>query len=384
MPTPDGRDYYMAVGGDFGDKPNDGNFCTNGIIFPDRTLSAKSYEVKKIYQPLSVSAEGNGRYKITNKRFHADLDDLYGRYEITEDGKVILSGNLEELNLNAQKSKIITISDTQVKRIPGAEYFINFSFRLKRDTEWEKADYEVASEQLKLSDSAKPIFKLVKGNINLSETEESYIVKGDNFKAVFSKETSTLSSYILNGTDLLSKGPELNTFRAPTDNDKHAAGDWQRKGLYHMTQEAGNWEVRKDSGKIILSVNNIYKGKEKLNFENEVQYTVIPDGTILVNSTIIPTENGIIIPRIGYRIELPESFERMRWYGRGPLENYVDRKDATYIGVYDDHVSNQWVDYIKPQEMGNHEDVRWMAITNPEGIGFVFVAEDKLPPPHYM
>lgn len=378
MPTPDGRDYYMAVGGDFGDKPNDGNFCTNGIIFPDRTLSAKSYEVKKIYQPLSVSAEGNGRYKITNKRFHADLDDLYGRYEITEDGKVILSGNLEELNLNAQKSKIITISDTQVKRIPGAEYFINFSFRLKRDTEWEKADYEVASEQLKLSDSAKPIFKLVKGNINLSETEESYIVKGDNFKAVFSKETSTLSSYILNGTDLLSKGPELNTFRAPTDNDKHAAGDWQRKGLYHMTQEAGNWEVRKDSGKIILSVNNIYKGKEKLNFENEVQYTVIPDGTILVNSTIIPTENGIIIPRIGYRIELPESFERMRWYGRGPLENYVDRKDATYIGVYDDHVSNQWVDYIKPQEMGNHEDVRWMAITNPEGIGFVFVAEDKM------
>lgn len=378
MPTPDGKSYYMAVGGDFGDKPNDGNFCTNGIIFSDRTLSAKSYEVKKIYQPLSVSAEGNGRYKITNKRFHADLDDLYGRYEIKEDGKVILSGNLEELNLNARESRVITISDTQVKRIPGAEYFINFSFRLKRDTEWGKADYEVASEQLKLSDSAKPEFKLAKGTINLSETEESYLVRGHNFKAVFSKETSILSSYILNGTDLISKGPELNAFRAPTDNDKHAAGDWQRKGLYHMTQEAGNWEVREESDKIILSVKNIYKGKEKFNFEDEVQYTVLPDGTILVNSTIIPSESGVIIPRIGYRIELPEGFERMRWYGRGPLENYVDRKDATYIGIYDDYVSNQWVDYIKPQEMGNHEDVRWMAITNPEGIGFVFVAEDKM------
>ena len=119
MPTPDGKGYYMAVGGDFGDKPNDGNFCTNGVIFADRTLSAKSYEVKKIHQPISVIAEGNGKYKITNKRFHACLDDLYGRYEIKEDGKVILSGNLEELNLNAQESKTVTISDAQVKRVPG-------------------------------------------------------------------------------------------------------------------------------------------------------------------------------------------------------------------------------------------------------------------------
>lgn len=378
MPTPDGKGYYMAVGGDFGDKPNDGNFCTNGVIFADRTLSAKSYEVKKIHQPISVTAEGNGNYKITNKRFHAGLNDLYGRYEIKEDGKVTLSGNLEELNLNAQESRTITISDAQVKKVPGAEYFINFSFRLKNDTEWEKAGYEVASEQFKLSDSAKPIFEAGKGKISLTETNDAYIVKGQNFEATFSQKTGTLSAYTLNGVSLISKGLELNVFRAPTDNDRQIDGDWQRKGLCNMLPEAGKWEVKQEDNKVILQIKTTYRSKIGFDFETEMEYSVAPDGSILVNSTIVPAVNGEIIPRVGYRMELPEGFERMRWYGRGPLENYVDRKDATYVGVYEDLVSNQWVNYIKPQEMGNHEDIRWISVTNFDGMGFVFVAGDQM------
>lgn len=378
VPTPDGKDFYMASGGDFGDKPNDGNFCTNGVIFSDRTLSAKAYEVKKIHQPIRVEALGDGKYKITNKRFHTSLNDLYGRYEIEEDGKVIRSGNLEELNLDAQANMIITASDKQFNKIPGAEYFINFSFKQKYDTEWAKAGYEVASEQFKLSDSGKPVFEIAKGYINLTETQDAYLVAGENFKATFSKKEGTLSAYTLNEVSLINKGLELNLFRAPTDNDKHVAEDWQRKGLYSMIPEAGNWEVRQEDGKVILLIKNTYRGKLGFDYQTEMEYTVAADGTILVNSIIIPAINGEIIPRVGYRMELPEGFERMRWYGRGPLENYVDRKDATDIGVYEDFVSNQWVNYVKPQEMGNHEDVRWISITNPDGVGFVFVAGDKM------
>lgn len=378
VPTPDGKDFYMASGGDFGDKPNDGNFCTNGVIFSDRTLSAKAYEVKKIHQPIRVEALGDGKYKITNKRFHTNLNDLYGRYEIEEDGKVILSGNLEELNLDAQANKIITVSDKQFNKTPGAEYFINFSFKQKYDTEWAKAGYEVASEQFKLSDSEKPVFEIAKGYINLTETQDAYLVAGENFKATFSKKEGTLSAYTLNEVSLINKGLELNLFRAPTDNDKHVAEDWQRKGLYSMALEAGNWEVRQEADKVILLIKNTYKGQLGFDYQTEMEYTVAADGIILVNSIIIPAINGEIIPRVGYRMELPEGFERMRWYGRGPLENYVDRKDATDIGVYEDLVSNQWVNYVKPQEMGNHEDVRWISITNPDGVGFVFVAGDKM------
>lgn len=378
VPTPDGKDFYMASGGDFGDKPNDGNFCTNGVIFSDRTLSAKAYEVKKIHQPIRVEALGDGKYKITNKRFHTRLNDLYGRYEIEEDGKVIRSGNLEELNLDAQANMIINVSDKLFNKIPGAEYFINFSFKQKYDTEWAEAGYEVASEQLKLSDSEKPVFEIAKSYINLTETQDAYLVAGENFKATFSKKEGTLSAYTLNEVSLINKGLELNLFRAPTDNDKHVAEDWQRKGLYSMTLEAGNWEVRQEDGKVILLIKNTYRGKLGFDYQTEMEYTVAADGTILVNSIIIPAINGEIIPRVGYRMELPEGFECMRWYGRGPLENYVDRKDATDIGVYEDLVSNQWVNYVKPQEMGNHEDVRWISITNPDGVGFVFVAGDKM------
>ena len=376
--TPDGSDYYMAFGGDFGDTPNDGNFCTNGVIFSDRTYSAKAYEVKKMHQPVWVEAMGSGKYKLTNKRFHAGLDDLYGRYEIEEDGRVVFSGNLEELSLDAQSSKVITIDDSRIKRLPGAEYFIKFSFCQKQDTEWAEAGYEVASEQFKLSDSAKPIFKSEKGSIELVETSDAYLVKGLQFEATFSKQEGTISAYTLNEVPMISKGLELNVFRAPTDNDKQVDGDWFQNGLNRMLLEAGHWEVHKEDGKVRLQIENLYRGQSGFDYRTNIEYTVGADGSIMVNSTIIPGTKGAVIPRVGYRMEMPEGFERMRWYGRGPWENYVDRKDATYVGVYDDLVSNQWVNYVRAQEMGNHEDVRWISITNPDGIGFVFVAGDKM------
>lgn len=378
MPTPDGTDFYMASGGDFGDRPNDGNFCTNGVIFADRTYSAKAYEVKKIHQPIYIERVGNGQYKLTNKRFHTNIDDLYGRYLIEEDGKVIASGNIENLSLNPQESKTINIKDAITNKTPGAEYFIRFSFCQKNDTRWEKAGYEVASEQIKLADSEKPLFKAAEGIVKLTETNNDYTVKGEHFEATFSKKEGTISDYTLNGVSLISKGLELNLFRAPTDNDKQVDGDWQRKDLYNMTLAAGTWNVRQEKGRVILQIKNTYKGKVGFDYQTEMEYVVAGDGSILMNSAIIPAINGEIIPRVGYRMELPEGFERMRWYGRGPIENYVDRKDASYVGLYEDQVTNQWVNYVRPQEMGNHEDVRWISITNPDGMGFVFVAGDKM------
>ena len=156
----------------------------------------------------------------------------------------------------------------------------------------------------------------------------------------------TISSYTLNELPMISKGLELNAFRAPTDNDKQVDGDWYQKGLYQMTLEPGHWNVRKEDNKVTLQIENLYRGKTGFDYRTNIEYTVAADGSILVNSTIIPSTKGVIIPRIGYRMELPEGFERMRWYGRGPLENYVDRKDATYVGVYDELVSDQWVNYF--------------------------------------
>ena len=380
IPTPDGKGTYMAVGGDFGDKPNDGNFCTNGVIYGDRTYSdGKALQVKKIHQPVWVYELGDGKYKVLNKRFHAGLDDLYGCYEVLQEGKVIASGMLDELNLEAQQSKEIILDNLLPKElITGAEYFIRFSFCQKYDTPWAKAGYEVASEQFKIAESQKPIFASVKqGNLSLKETADGYYVEGEQFEAFFSKAEGTLAAYLLNETPLINKGPELNLFRAPTDNDKSIDGDWQRKGLAEMQLEPGQWNVCKENNKVILSVTNNYKGVG-FDYQTAMEYTVMPDGVILVNSTIIPSAIGEVIPRVGYRMELPEGFERMRWFGCGPFENYSDRKDAAYVGFYDELVSNQWEDYIRTQETGNHEDVRWIALTNADGVGFVYVAEKTM------
>lgn len=378
MPTPDGKGYYMAFGGDFGDTPNDGNFCTNGVIFSDRTYSAKAYEVKKISQPVTVAQVGDRKFKITNKRFHTNVNDLYGRYEIKEDGIVICSGALDELNLNAQESKTIELPEFSIPQTPGAEYFVKFSFCQKKDTKWAKAGYEVAADQIKLSGSEKPIFTAETGKIGVEETANAFTVKGVNFEAVFSKKEGTLSEYLLNETPLISQGLQLNTFRAPTDNDKQVDAEWFKKGLHDMKLEAGNWAVNADDTKITLQIKNIYKGNNGFDFSNEIEYTVYPDGAVLVNSIIIPTMNGDIIPRIGYKMRLPEGFERMRWYGCGPFENYVDRKEASFVGLYEDLVSNQWTNYVKAQEMCGHEDVRWIAVTNSNGIGFAYIAGDKM------
>lgn len=378
VPSPNGKGDYMAVGGDFGDTPNDGNFCTNGIIFSDRTYSAKAYEVKKISQPVVIEKLEGMKFKMINKRFHAPLNDLYGRYEIMEEGKVIASGQLDNAGLNAQESKVFTLPETVNPSVQGAEYFVKFSFRLKEDTQWEKAGYEVASDQFELCSSEKPIFAAGKGNVKLTETDEAYLVEGEHFEAVFSKKEGTLSAYTIDGTPLISKGLALNVFRAPTDNDKQVDGEWKRQGLYNPALEAGQWKVNSEEGKAILQISNTYKGNSGFDFRTEMEYTVAGDGSIMVNSTIIPAVNGEIIPRIGYRMELPEGFERMRWYGCGPFENYPDRKDASHVGVYESSVSDQWVKYIRPQEMGGHEDVRWISLTNPDGQGFVFVAGDKM------
>ena len=380
MPVPGGNGYYKAVGGDFGDTPNDGNFCTNGIIFADRTYSAKALEVKKISQPVVVTHEDDLRFRIANKRFHTGIDDLYGRYELMEDGTVIRSGQLDDLHLEAQQSTVVSLPQSLLDfdKAPGAEYFIRFTFRQKADTYWAKAGYEVAADQIKLADSPKPVFAIAPGKLSVEETPEAYVVKGEGFAATFSKAQGTLSQYVLDEVPMLAKGPELNAFRAPTDNDKHNLRDWQRMGLRDLSLQAGAWTVKQEGQTVTLQVENIYTGRNAFSIKNTIAYTVCPDGSILVNSIILPSATGEIIPRIGYKMLLPEGFERMRWFGCGPFDNYVDRKDAAFAGVYDARVADQWVDFVRPQVMANHEDVRWIAVTNAQGMGFAYVAGGQM------
>ncbi len=371
MPRPDGKGTYMAVGGDFGDIPNQGNFCANGVVFADRTYAPKALEVKKVYQPIAVKAIGEGRYEIMNKRFHTDLSDLRARVDVLIDGSVQRSIPID-VNPLPGESQVIALPEI-LHEDPGADYDLRFSFTTKASTPWMAAGGEIAAEQITLYEGKKEQYIPPKGELSLREAPSSYLIEGKGFAITFSKEAGALSSIIVDGTDMLCSPLEFNAYHAPLDNDrgKGLLAGMVRWGLFDLVPERGTWEVDFLPERAVLSIGNTYRGKEGFAYTVNTAYTVYPDGAILVRSDIIPSIEGVSVPRIGFKVRLPGDFSRFRYRGRGPFENYVDRCEAAFPGVYDRDVSEEWIDNIRPQQMGLRTAVEWMAITALDGKGLL-------------
>ncbi len=373
---------YWAYGGDFGDKPNDGNFCTNGLVFADYSISAKSYNTKKIYQPVDFSLkEDNKTFVLKSKLAFKTLDYLNIAYTVLEDGKVIKTGTIGDVAIPAGETMEVAIDALPKEIKEDADYFIRFSATQKAATWWAEAGYEVASEQIQLRSARKSPYRVAeKGNLSVEQTAKAITVTGTNFKAVFSVTSGTLESYVLNGKTIICEPLKLNVFRAPTDNDKTHTADWDNMGLRNLKVKAGTWEVKESDAKnaVDLSITNVYTATLPYTFTTQVSFKVMDDGTVFVSSVIDPTIKNVILPKIGYVLEMPEGFEDFTWFGRGPWDSYADRKEACFEGVYNSTVAEQWTGYVIPQEMGNKEEVRWMGITDADGVGALFIAPDKM------
>ena len=386
MPVPgDAGKTFMAYGGDFGDKPNDANFCTNGVIFADYNISSKSYQVRKIYQPVDFvkSSNGNTNYNLKSKLSFKPITsaEFDFSYSVLEDGNIIKTEKLSGVSINPEGIYELTIPDPLVNAKADAEYFIRFNVKQKNTTWWAEAGYEVASEQIKLKDAVKSAYQIpATGNLTMKENSDDYTVTGSDFSAVFSKSKGTLVSYVLNGKQIICEPLKLNVFRAYTDNDKAQAGNWDNMGLRDLTLKAGTWTVKTSDTKntIDLSINNVYSGKGQNTFTNEVAFKVLTDGAIIVSSTIDPAAKGVIIPKIGYVLEMPKDFENFTYFGRGPWDSHEDRKESCFEGIYTGTVKEQITPYILPQEMGNKEETRWSTLRDKNGLGIMFVAPGKM------
>jgi Beta-galactosidase/beta-glucuronidase len=374
-------EYFWAYGGVFGDMPNDGNFVADGVVFPDHTLSAKSHQVRKIYQPVDFSmGDDKKTFRLKNKLVFKSTDDYDIEYSILEDGRVT---ERKRLNVVIPAGGIVdvTIDALQMATKSDAEYFIRFGVYQKEATWWADAGYKVAEEQFRLKEAIKPAYVTDNaGKMKVAETSSEITITGNDFKAVFSKVNGTLSSYIFKGKQLINEPLELNVFRAGTDNDKMQTGSWDNMGLRDLTVKAGTWNIKKDkkSNTIDLNITNVYTGKEPFSFTTQMAFKVSSAGEIFVNSVIDPAVKNVVLPKIGYRLEMPKDFENLTWFGRGPWESYADRKEACFESVYNSTVTEQWEKYLLPQETGNKEDVRWMALTDQEGVGLLFVAPEKM------
>ena len=385
-----GKDYW-AYGGDFGDNPNDGNFCINGLVRPDWTWTSKCYNTKKIYQPLefsptpSPSPKGEGSkysFRMKNKLAFLSSNTYDVSYSVVdEEGNVLSSGPISD-DVPAGKSKDITIDLSAVNSLGDAtETFIYFCAKQREKTAWAEAGYVVAEEKLPVKTAKKPMKEFSNSlPFKLDSDATTITVSGEHFKATFSKSKGTLTDYTYDGVQMMSKALQLNAFRLPTDNDGSKKGIWDGMGLPKLsgTGKCTETIVKPiDDNTATIIMTSTY-GSGSNTFNVNLHFIVCSDGTIMVNSFIRPSSPGTILPKLGFRLEMPKEMEQLSWFGRGPWDSYVDRKEACLPAIYRSTVTDQYEEYILPQEHGTKQEVRWMSLTNSDGQGLLFVAPDQM------
>lgn len=417
---------YWAYGGDFGkdNKPNDGMFCMNGILRPDFSPKAQYYEVKKVYQNVGVKAVDmkQGQIEIFNKNYFEPLRNYQIVWSLYKDG-VCISKNQPlqgAKNIVGPREKgFYTLPYDYASLDPKSEYFVTVQFLLGKDMPWAAKGYPQMEEQLRVkgADVAAPSIAAVAKNgkamkLSVDKAAKRANINGGNFQVAFDLNTGAIYSLKYGSQDIIKdgNGPKLDAYRAPTDNDAgigyHNA--WFKNGLYDLQHVVKNWNytAKKDGtyqldftvesqGKEGCDVNynnrdrdpescyNFEKNKHALTdadlkFTSRQIYTIYKDGSIEMQSAIGANRSKVILPRIGYSMVLPSELNQYDYYGRGPVNNYNDRKTSQFIGWYHSPVAEQGIMLPKPQAQGNREEVRWCAVTNDNQQGVVFISDSTM------
>ena len=377
---------YFAYGGDFGPEgtPSDGNDCINGLVFPDKTFSPKMWEVKKVYQNIDAEAVDllQGKLKIRNKFSFSNLNKYNSKWEISENGVVIGSGEIGKIDVKPQEEKVITIPLPVIKAKPSAEYMFKIIFTQSEKTLWAEKGFEVAWDQFKIAVKSEP--EVMKSSSHLSaihsvENDNTVLVSGEKFKIVFDKSNGTIQSLYFAGNELLSdkettiSGPTLTVYRAPIDNEQYMGLEWREYSMDKPSLVVESFEVEQTSKtKIQISVKINNKMKNKSGFVHKCIYTVLGNGDIYADNQIYPYGKLPSPAQIGISFILSPELEIIKWFGRGPHENYYDRKTGAAIGLYTSTVEEQYVPYITPQSNGSKQDVRWVLFSNDQNQGVIF------------
>ncbi len=373
---PDGRKWW-AYGGDFGkDMPSDGNFLCNGLIGPDQMPHPALSEVKYCYQNVGFEAENvtEGLFRISNRFYFSDLSAYKLEYTITENGRSIRTGVLP-ITLAPQQSATVTVPVQKVKRLPGAEYIVNFTVRTITPEPLIPAGHVIACDQFAIPVEGSAKTAAAKGDAPSVSTEGSLTkIHSPRVDFIFDSATGTVISYKVSGTEYAADGFGLrpNFWRGPTDND-YGNGLPSRAQVWKQASrefKVSDVQCTRQDHSAVLKIKYILP--EGNNYE--LTYTVHPDGTLRVDAEFSATAKHLDIPRIGLRMRVPVSAHRISWYGRGPGENYTDRKMGYPIGLYGTTAEEMYVPYVRPQECGHRTDVRWFSATDGQGRGLLFQA----------
>ncbi len=398
--TPDGREHF-AYGGDFGDTPNDANFVCDGLVSADRIPHPACHEHHRLAQPVSVellsAKAATVRLRLRNEYDFSPLDraGLRARWSLLADGEIVREGTLPAAalkNLAPSAQRDLTLA---VGTLPpdAREFHLVVDFALARDQPWAEAGHIVASTQLALpAPAAKPAKNKLKTSkapapalppVELTETLGGLTLHAPaaGLTAHFDRATSLLASLRRDERELLAQGPRLQLWRGATDNDGiklwsgqdgKALGRWQKLGLHlGLEHRPTRFDVSSTAsdGSFTLTLSHAVTTPLRANWKDVLhlqRYTLHPDGRLVVSNEVTLAKDYADLPRLGVRLDLVPGLRELAYFGRGPFENYCDRRAAADLGVWTGTVAEEYVDYVMPQEHGHHTDTRWIELASRE------------------
>lgn len=406
--TEDGEKYYR-YGGDFGDDPSNKDFCIDGMLMPDRTPSPGLYEYKKVVEPITTTEVDleHGVVRLLSRYDFADLNQFRMVYNIMEDDVMIFSGSMDLPSIPARTSKDITIPYDlkSIQAVPGAEYYVNISYQLKETVPYAPAGHELATAQFKLPVYKEGIEFIPEGTLKVTKNHTTLRAEGANFHVDFDLVRGNIISVVRDGMEIMSKGPRLTLWRAPISNDMEIIDQLKKVYFLHLEHEVVMDIKYEEDGHFLKMVVKTINGttNSAWHFDTTYEYVVCPTGDVMISVSGVPagkledtgatmSANGSsanmamggklgcapdMFPRIGVTMHLDESMENVRYFGRGPRENYSDSKEAGLMGVYENTVDGLFTNYVVPQANGNHMDCKWVSLTNDRGMGLVASTEDS-------
>ncbi|WP_298502520.1 glycoside hydrolase family 2 TIM barrel-domain containing protein [uncultured Maribacter sp.] len=361
---------YIAYGGDFGDTPNDGSFCLNGIIASDRTPKPGIFECKKVNQPVVIQTSNaiNGKFTIRNRHHVTDLSKYNMFWNITEDGTVIKSGKIEALNTKPTKTDDFTIDFKKPKLKAGKEYFINITGKLKENALWENKGYIVFEEQFKLDyPVAKVKEKANKAILLVNDNTNEIVVSNKSVNITLDKKSGYITSYISKGVTILNSPLKLNFWRAETENDKAYRRAKKLSKELEWMQAGDNFKVSN------VTINSNEKSKVNITVKGNItnpkteatlNYTILGDGTLNVEYMVAIDQSAPNLPRLGMQFAIANQYNKLSYFGKGPQPNYQDRNYGAKIGLFSGNAKTMSNAYAFPEEYGNHTETRWFTLQN--------------------
>lgn len=377
---------FYGYGGDWGDSPNDGSFCENGLISPDRTPQPELAEVKFQYQNFWFSATAaqlaNNEVSVKNEYDFLDLSDFTLKWELLKNGIAIDSGIVENASAAPQKTSTIKVPFTLPKKyLAGDEFYLNLSVLNNRGTELVPEGHEISYGQIPLTGGSGASVRSAasEDTVTIVDTPNAYVPTGKSFNCAIDKSTGLMKSYTHDGEELITNGPTPNFWRGNVENDT----GWGANGSFDKTWQnaAGKFDVKGieqkdgDNGKkIIISHLSLPNAK---NATVDITYTFSPDGSVNVAFSVDATRTGLgNFLRVGSIMQLPAGFENVTWYGNGPVETFNDRKSNGRMGVWNNSVSAMFYPYMKADDTGNLTNVKWIAVQSQKTNNSVLIAAD--------